>query len=239
MLKTVIVEDNGEMRNALKKTLSEIPIISLVGEAANGDEGFQLIVNSKPDIVFLDVDLPGKSGLDIAKLVYEMDKKKEKSRTFIVFATGYEEFAINAFEYYAFDYLVKPFNLDRIKETVRKIHSTISGHKRDHKVIVKTESGLTLVSMDEILFVTKEGRSTFIYTADQSIKIVDTLESFEKNLRGDVFLRTHKSYIVNTTKIKEVKAFGRKSFNLIMSGTKDIAVLSKDRFKDLESMIKN
>ncbi|MFA4885983.1 MAG: LytTR family DNA-binding domain-containing protein [Desulfotomaculaceae bacterium] len=218
--------------------LSEIPYLSLIGEADNGDDGYRLIVNTRPDIAFIDVEMPGLDGLQVARLVSELNDTDRTKRTYIILATGHEEFALEAFKYYVYDYLLKPFSIDRIKITVEKISCNLTARTEGYKrMVVNSDTGVTMFDPKEIIFITREGKSTLIYLPDKIIRTRRTLESFENSLDRNVFIRSHKSYIVNISKIKEIQPFRKKSFNLIMADTGAIAAMTREKLKDIQSLL--
>lgn len=238
-LNTVIIEDCEDTRFVLRKILSEIPSINVIGEADNGDDGLSLIMDKKPDIVFLDIQMPGINGVEIAKRTAELNKVSD-SKTYIIFATAFIDFAVDAFEYYAIDYLVKPYNLARIETAVNKvIDRFISNQGRpEKKIIIKTtDNGINLIKHDEICFITKEGRWTYIYTTSNKIKVSETLESLEKNLEDSPFKRCHKGFIANLKRIREIRPAGNTCYSLLMDGTDKTVLMSKKCFKEIMGLL--
>ena len=120
----LIAEDDPVMRHILRKALSELPDLIIISEAKNGLETMQMIKQFSPQVVFLDISMPEKHGLEIAREISDIFPK-----IIIVFATAYENFAHEAFEVYAFDYLIKPYKIDRINKTIERIRVCLSGNK--------------------------------------------------------------------------------------------------------------
>lgn len=235
-LDTIIIEDKCDLRMILKDILTDIPYIDLVGESDNGDTGHQLIVNRKPRIVFLDIEIPGMNGLQIANSIAEMNETHPKTPINTIFATGYEEFALDAFKYYAFDYLIKPYSKERIRSTLDRIYNSTVGiaNKAQEKIIVKTEAGAALIDPDKIIVITKKSRISTLYTKDSTISASESLETFERYLEDKPFLRCHKSTIVNLTKIKGIRPHNRTSLILDMEDIEETVFISKKKLAELK-----
>ncbi|SFR09734.1 LytR/AlgR family response regulator transcription factor [Desulfoscipio geothermicus] len=119
MLSVIIAEDDPAMRHVLKETLSKIPDVEVLGEASDGITALKLVEKLNPRVVFIDIDLPGKNGVELAREIGDINPQ-----TILIFATAYDNHTHEAFEVYAYDYLVKPFKLDRIKKTMERKKAT-------------------------------------------------------------------------------------------------------------------
>src|SRR5690554_1896959 len=124
-LKVLIVEDDPNMSLILKKTLNSISGVQIIGEAKNGQEAINLTAELEPNVIFMDIDLPKKDGIQAAKEILNIQPD-----IFVIYATGYSEYMPEAFEMYAFDYLLKPYKLERIAQTIEKIRELIAVRER-------------------------------------------------------------------------------------------------------------
>ncbi|MDE5892974.1 MAG: LytTR family DNA-binding domain-containing protein, partial [Acetatifactor sp.] len=186
----------------------------------------------KPEVVFVDIDLNGEDGLNCARVLTELDPKLK-----VIFATAHSEYMANAFEIYAFDYLVKPFNMDRLVRTLDRIRSTMAGSgtqsgagtpdgrgemEKDNthdkvsrsqndrgKLLIKGKEQTYFVDVEEILFIERTEGSTNIVTPGEQYKTSISLSDMETKLDADRFMRCHKSYIVNLSKITRIEPYGR------------------------------
>lgn len=229
----VIIDDSDEMLLVLSKILRGIPIVNLVGQATNGNDGISLVVEKRPHIVFLDIDMPGKNGLQVAKLIHEIDESM-----FIIFATGHDKYALESFDTHPFDYILKPYDPERIMLTLNSISTKIDSIPRDTKLTVKTDKGILFLKCSGIIMITKEERETRIYTQEGNIKTKDTLETIGRYLPINIFFRCHKSFIVNVHMVKEIITSGIRSYTLIMEGIDEIALMPRKNLSKLENMIK-
>lgn len=242
-LKVLIADDDEGIRLVLRKALKNINGAELVGEASDGEELMKLYESVHPDIVFLDVEMPGKSGVECAKTIADINPK-----TYIIFVTAHSEYMTEAFELYAFDYLVKPFKVERIHQTMERIksagsdgeakvmHQIIRHEKGLEKLIVKNKDGISLVDKNDIILIQREDRSTVIYTDRESFTTSESLGELEAKLGNTQFLRSHKSYIVNLSMIDKLYPYGRWTYVIKMKNTRTDALLTYEKYQELEQM---
>lgn len=238
-LNTVIIDDCEDTRFVLGKILSKVSTINVIGEAANGEDGLSLIREKKADLVFLDVQMPGIDGVEVAKRVAELNRSGDHS-TYIIFATAFAQFAVEAFEYYAVDYLIKPYNLNRIKTAIDKVFDRFHPDRKiaeEEKLFIKTDGGIVLVNPSDICFITKEGRGTYLFTTSGKNKVNESMDSLEKSLENSTFKRCHKGYIVNLRRIRKICPATVKTYGLVLEGTKELAYMSKTCFKDIQELL--
>lgn len=237
-LNTVIIDDCEDTRFVLRKILSGVPLVNIIGEADNGADGLSIILEKKPQLAFLDVQMPGMDGVEVAKKIAELNKFTD-SKTYIIFATAFAQFAVDAFEYYAVDYLLKPYNLGRIETAINKVLERINPDRGipEKRVLIKTDNGMILVNPADICFFTREGRGTYMYTTSSKIKVYETLDSLEKNLEDTPLKRSHRGYIVNLKRIRGIHPAGNKAYRLFMDGTDELAIISKNCFKEVQKLL--
>ncbi|MDQ1004947.1 two-component system response regulator LytT [Neobacillus niacini] len=230
MFKAYIVDDEPLARDELKYLLARSKQVIALGESDNVEEAIADIIELKPDLVFLDIELDEDSGLDLAKKL-----EKLKPAPAIVFATAYDEFALKAFELNAVDYILKPFDEERIGKTLEKIKRMqkmgdqdfpISSMKNSQngKIAVLVDERIILLTIDDIVYLeSSEGKCT-IETMDQKHKVSETLVVLEKKLTNTKFLRVHRSFIVNIDFIVEIEPWFNSTYNLIMKNGSKVPV---------------
>jgi two-component system LytT family response regulator len=241
----LIADDEDGMRLLLRKAIEKADGFEVAGEAADGESAASLAESVRPDIIFLDVEMPGLNGLDCAKRIHDINPK-----TIIIFATAHEEYMSGAFRLYAFDYMVKPFNPDRIRQTLSRIvllssqedenPSKMGKHKEKGlgKLIIRNKEGISLIDEEDILLVQREDRSTVIYTVDGRYVTSDSLTDLEDRLDPDVFFRCHKSYIINLTMIYKIYPYGRWTYVVKLRNTDRDALVTHEKYEELQRMFK-
>ncbi|MFJ7929133.1 LytR/AlgR family response regulator transcription factor [Peribacillus sp. NPDC096448] len=246
MMKAFIVEDEPLARDELKYLLKRSRQVEIVGEAEGIEDAMRDISRLKPELVFLDIELADGNGLHLAKQLAELDPAPS-----LIFATAYDEFALQAFELYAFDYLLKPFNEKRIRQTLdkfmkqRQIGKGESGTaapasrtavEQTGKLAVEIDDRIVLIDRDYILFIGLMEGKTIIKTGENEYKIGDPLIVLERKLDKRSFLRVHRSFIVNVIHISEIQPWFNSTYNLIMSDGSNIPV-SRTYVKELKQLI--
>ncbi|MBC7341877.1 MAG: response regulator transcription factor [Clostridia bacterium] len=241
-INVVVAEDDPRMRLVLRRTLEQIEGVYVVGSAANGEELLNLVEQMQPDVVFLDVDMPGVDGVTAAKEIVDIDPQ-----IFIVFATGYSQYMEQAFEVYAFDYLLKPYRLNRIAKTMERIKELMALREQAskssspvwvpggsaRKLAVLVERNWVFLNADEIVMITRELRKTKIHTLLDSVSTYEPLGVIEKRLGGEPFLRCHRGYIINLNFIKELIPWGRDTYLVRMEHTDQTALMTEDKAEAL------
>ena len=241
-LKIILADDDPGMQLILKKIIEKNPSFEIIGEAGNGTSALSLAEALKPHIVFLDVEMPGLNGLECAKKILDINPK-----TIVIFATAHEEYMQEAFEVYAFDYLIKPFKVERVIKTLARIKDSMNQimdvpasislphDKGLEKLIIKNKEGINFVDMNEILLIQREDRSTVIYTAKDHYTTSESLSEIEGRLSQTIFFRCHKSYIINLTMISKIFPYGRWTYLIKLKNTEKDALITSDRYEVLQN----
>ncbi|MGK9267232.1 two-component system response regulator LytT [Bacillus inaquosorum] len=239
MLRVLIVDDEmlarDELAYLLKRTNEEMEI----NEAENIESAFDQMMDQKPDLLFLDVDLSGENGFDIAKRL-----KKMKHPPAVVFATAYDQYALKAFEVDALDYLTKPFYEERIQQTLKKykkvnrdiVETDQSSHSGQHKLALSVGESIVIVDTKDIIYAGTEDGHVNVKTFDTSYTVSDTLVVIEKKLSDAGFIRVHRSFVVNTEYLKEIQPWFNSTYNLIMKDGSKIPV-SRTYAKELKKLL--
>ena len=239
-LKVLICDDIEEIRNILKRLVESQDGFEVCAVAADGNEAMELFAATRPDIVTLDVDMPGKSGVEVASFIHDIDP-----RVHIIFATAHANFMDKAFDVYAFDYWIKPFSRERVLTTLRKIRDlhtrldTVTATPAKSKselsrIMIKKKDVVMFLDMSDIILIQREDRSTVIYTAYDSHTTGDSLSAIEKKLDPRQFFRSHKSYIVNMSYIDSVTPYGRWTYAIKFRGIKNDALITSDKLDELK-----
>jgi two-component system LytT family response regulator len=212
-IRAIIVDDEELARKRLRRLLQKYrDTLVVVGEAAGGEEAVERIGVLRPDVVFLDVQMPGLSGFDVVRRL--------EVKPFIVFATAYDEYALKAFEENSVDYLLKPIEQPRLDKTVGKLTGILeaSGVRLDDRIErvlaqlaspplqrIKVSVGdrILLIDTRDIVYFEAREKDTFLHTAEKEYVISETLTALEGRLEKDHFVRIHRSYIVNIGFVRE------------------------------------
>lgn len=247
MLKVLIADDEAGMRLLLRKVVEKNNGYKVVGEAADGNSAVSLAEKLNPDVIFMDVEMPGMNGIECAKKIQDINP-----RVIIIFATGYEEYMPEAFELYAFDYITKPFNIQRINQTLNRITSLYDNQKENiqisplyqnksglGKIIIRNREGFSLIDEEDIILIQRENRSTVIYTSDgQRYVTSEGLSELEERLDKNLFIRTHKSYIINISMVYKIYPYGRWTHVAKLRNTDLDALITHDKFEEIQKRFK-
>ncbi|MFD0050368.1 LytR/AlgR family response regulator transcription factor [Actinomycetes bacterium NPDC127524] len=242
MLKALITDDEPLARDELKYLLLQTEQVEVIGEAGTIDEALKKAEALTPDLVFIDIELSGESGITLAEKLKKMDPAPA-----IVFATAYDEYALQAFDLDAADYLLKPFDENRIKKTINKILGikTIGSYTETNKpkltaekagkLAIMTAEKIVMADIDSIIYLGTDN-GTIIKTLNMEYKVSEPLIILEKKLSQPYFVRVHRSYLVNMNHIKEIEPWFNSTYNLIMSDKSRIPV-SRTYVKELKSLL--
>ncbi len=218
MIRTIIVDDEYPTRQELASILGNIRDVEIVAECSIGQEALEYLESNTADIIFLDIEMPLINGLEIAKIIRSTIPNPPQ----IVFSTGYGQFAVQAFDLQAFDYVLKPYTPERILVTIMRYRNlkkqTQSAKPKDSfkLPIWHNEKMILLNPETEISLVRAELQKIIISTDKGEFEINTPLKDIEQKLRNHGFLRTHKSYIVNISKIREIIPWFNDTFILTL-----------------------
>lgn len=249
--RTLIVEDEGLARDELRYLLEGYPEFEIIGEGRNGDEAMELADRLRPDLIFLDIQMPGLNGLEVASA---LDRSEINSQ--IIFVTAYDEFAIKAFEVNATDYILKPYSPERIEKAVKKIKGRERTTELDEKLekllmrfaheekkgpdklAVEENEKIILLNPAEILYAESEGKKVFIQTTDKRYKVNYTLQELEQKLGRYGFFRSHRGYLVNTEKVIEIHPWFNGAYQMLISTNPPTKIpVSRLLVKDMKNIL--
>ena len=241
MIQVMIADDDAGMRLIERKMIEKANGFELIGEATDGLELLRLLEEQRPQVIFLDVEMPGKTGVECARQIQDMDPS-----IILVFATAHDQYMSEAFEVYAFDYLVKPFKMDRVEQTLDRIRERLSRkeapiasfqpgeRKSTGRLMLRHRDGMSFVDMDDILLIQREERATVLYTEGEGRYVTsDSLSETEARLDPSIFFRFYKSYIINLNKITDITPYGRWTYVVHLDGTRHDALITHEKYEEL------
>lgn len=199
MLKALVVDDEAPARSELRFLLEEAGGIEVVGEASNAPEALQLIKAIPYDVVFLDIDMPGLSGMRLAEVLGQLERQPA-----IIFVTAHSEHAVKAFEVAATDYLVKPVEVDRLRTAIERLHPAEDAHVRIERIPVEKGGRKLLLQVEDIYYVMAKDDYSYIYTAEERYLSTVSLAGLETKLEPQGFFRVHRRFVVNLSQVKEI-----------------------------------
>jgi len=203
MIRALLVDDEAPARSELRYLLATHPEVEVVGEAATAVEALKLAGAVPYDVVFIDVEMPGLSGLDAARLVHGRTGAPQ-----LVFVTAHEQYAIEAFAVEALDYLLKPVDPERLAQVVRRLGKRPAAPAPVQKIPVVSGGETVLVDWDDVHYARADGDYSRVHTFDRSYLCTRSLRELEETLPAGQFARIHRSYLVNLGKVAAVKRPG-------------------------------
>ena len=206
-IRALLVDDEGPARSELRFLLSRHPEVQVAGEAANAREAVALAESVRPDVVFLDVEMPGLNGVEAAALVRDLHDPPA-----VVFVTAHERYALEAFAVEAFDYLLKPVDPERLARLVERLQERATeGVAPVVKVAVVSAGRTELLDYDQIYFAQAEGDYSRVHTYDRSYLCTSSLADLARQVPSGRFARIHRSHVVNLAKVAAVRRAGADS----------------------------
>lgn len=238
MIRAFVVDDEEYARERLRQLLSAAPDVEIAGEAANGEQALAGIAGLRPDLVLLDIQMPGASGLEVAACL-------PRPRPKIIFCTAFDQYAVDAFELHAVDYLLKPVNRVRLFQAIERLRGkpgleaeadldrvteTVRG--RCTRLLARCGDRFHVIPQREVVYFSSEGGLTRLNTRDRQYILEPTLNDLEERLEPASFFRVSRSAIVNLNAVTEIR--------MIIGGTAEVVVktgvrleASRRRVKDL------
>jgi len=243
MIKVMIIEDEPQIRKLLCKIVEKQDGFEVVAEAGDFASAVTEYTKYRADVVFADIDLNGESGLECVKVLLALNPKLK-----VVFATAHSEYMANAFEIYAFDYIVKPFNVERVNKTLARIRDNrIETESRDvneaehleqhkEKLLIKGKEQISFVDKSDIIMIERAESATLIVTKDETYRTSIGLGEIEEKLSPNDFMRCHKSYIINLSMISKIEPYGRWTYVVKFKGIEETALITAQNYEELKKM---
>ena len=245
-MRAIIIDDERLARNELKRLLENFPSIEVIGEASNTDEASQLIEELQPDVAFLDIQMPGKTG-------FEWLEEWDGFLPEIIFTTAFDEYALKAFEVNALDYVLKPIELARLSDSIQKLESrfkrSVSAEKTvsashvlggNDQIFVKDGEKCWFVRLDRVRLCESMGNYVRLFFDDQKPLVLKSLNSLEERLDPKLFFRCNRKHIVNLNFIDKIEPWFSGGLQVTLKGEKaekiEISRRQSIRFKELLSL---
>ena len=245
MIRTLIIEDEEPARMLVRKFLEDFSEIEVLGECADGFAAVKSINEHKPDLIFLDVQMPKLSGFELLEIIEHKPQ--------VIFTTAYDSYAIKAFDENAVDYLLKPFSRERFADAVRKVMSRIASQDEQNytdvialaeekteilqRIAVKSGSKIEIIAVGDIIYLESEGDYVMIHTKTGKFLKEKTMKYFEQHLDRDTFIRVHRSYIININEISRIELFEKESYIIKLKSGEQVKA-SSSGYKALKDALK-
>lgn len=243
MKKVVIIDDEFLARSIVLEYLQNYPEFEVVAECSDGFEGVKAIAQHKPDLVFLDIQMPKINGFEMLELV---DKAPA-----VIFTTAFDEFAIKAFEANAVDYLLKPFSSERFETAIRKwmgkattavervtqlLESPEKQPDERNRIVVKTNNEIRIVPVNELYYLEAYDDYVKLFTRDTYYLKKKTMNYYEQLLDETVFFRTHRSFIINLQQLTKIEPLEKNTYTALLKNGKKIP-LSRSGYLKLKEKL--
>ena len=240
-MKALIIDDERLARKELGSLLNDFRKIEVIGEAINADDAYQKIQELKPDLLFLDIQMPGKSGFDLLEMLDSVPQ--------VIFTTAYDEYALRAFDVNALDYLLKPIQKKRLQESLKKLlesqpdqsegtNNKTSQLGMDDQVFVKDGDRCWFVRLSDIRLFESEGNYIKVYFADNRPMIHKSLNALDEKLDDRSFFRASRKHIVNLSWIEKIEPWFNGGLMVQLKGGQSVEVSRRQaaRFKEMMSL---
>lgn len=245
-IKTIIIDDEKLARDIIKNYLSKYNNVDIVSECENGFDAVKQINDLKPDLIFLDIQMPKITGFEMLELL--------DNPPVIIFTTAYDQYALKAFEVNATDYLLKPFSNERFDEALQKAFKLINNksdavrqieklskhldNKEEYleRIVIKNGQKISIIPVDDIKYIEAQDDYTMLYTGKGNFLKQKTMKYFEENLDPAQFIRIHRSYFVKIEQIKQIELFEKESYRVILLEGNKLPV-SKSGYQKLKEIL--
>lgn len=241
MKKVIIVDDELAGRKLIKEYLEDYPDLILLGEANNGVDAVKIINEFKPDLVFLDIQMPGMTGFDVLTHLEELPQ--------IIFSTAFDQYALKAFEVHAVDYLLKPYTKERFKLAVDKLKANTTENKArplaesllmdtpkfPERILVQSQNKLVTVALKEVMRIEAYGDYSKLITDSRTYVSNYGISVLEEKLNDAIFIRVHRSSIINLNSVKELNKY-TKSYDVTMKNG-DVVRVSRGYMENIKKLM--
>jgi two-component system LytT family response regulator len=245
-IRALIIDDEKLARDIVRTYLSKYDSIEIVGECTNGFDAVKMISEDKPDLIFLDIQMPKLTGFEMLEII--------EDPPIIIFTTAFDKYALKAFEVNATDYLLKPFSEERFAEAVNKAVKQIDNKSESVKkldgllkhienreeflerIVIRTGQKILIIPVKDIKYLEAQDDYVMIYSEKGNFLKQKTMKYFEENLDPAEFIRIHRSYIVNILNVKQIELMEKETFNTLLYDGKKLPV-SKSGYQSLKELL--
>lgn len=245
---TLIIDDEPAARKAIRHYLLEEKTIQVIGEADNGEDALILIKEKKPDLIFLDIQMPELNGFEV------LQQLEKEELPIVIFITAFDQYAIKAFEFCALDYLLKPFTKERFRTTLSRakqmllknssttdiaqlLRTMLTEQKKYlQKLPIKAKQKIKFLEVKDIIWIESEGKFCKLYLQDGYKVINRTLKVLSEQLDPQIFIRTHKSYILNLTYVDTIEPYFRGEYHISLKNGEKLKMSRGYKFQ-LEKLL--
>lgn len=232
-MRVLIADDNAPSRKLLKHLIKILPNYQIVGEAVNGEDLINKVMQERPDMTLVDINMPLLNGMEAVKSCKKMVPSLQ-----VIFITGHDEFALEAFDVNAIDYIVKPIDRARLYTALDRAAAFVTpsadrqppSMKKD--LMVKQHNQYSFIPLDEIIYIERADRKTVIHTMEQKIEVNEALTNLEEILDSR-FVVSHRSYIINLQHLTRIEATGQ-SYKALFKNYDETAKVSKNKLAELQ-----
>lgn len=238
LINTIICDDNERARYFLHEIVNKIGKneINIISHAKNGHELIKLSKQTKPDLILLDIDMPGINGIETAKKILETSPNIQ-----FIFTTAYPSFSIECFEVHPFDYLLKPISIERLGRSFDALIKKLSNEQPVPEPMISLTSDYNSYTLkqNDIYFVERAGRKLLIHTRHKQLEIYDSIKNFQGKLNSQLFIRSHNSYLINKQSINKIKKGIGSSYEVFFENYNKPAYISRRNLVAFENVPKN
>lgn len=243
MIKVIVIDDEPLAVDIIKEYLKGHTDITVIATCHDGFSGFKAIQEHKPDLVFLDVQMPKINGFEMLELLEEPPA--------IIFTTAFDEYAVKAFDNHAIDYLLKPFSQERFDKAIQKFRQQLPEERLKvyknltsanvngegiKRIVVKTGNSIRIISLKDVLYIEASDDYVYFYTEGEKFIKTQTLKSLEKGLDDKFFVRIHRSYIVQVQQINKIEPYEKEGYVVMLKNGKRLPV-SKTGYPKLKASL--
>ena len=238
MISCIIVEDELPAREELKYFLNEEKEIKLIAEFDNPLDTLNFLENNTADVIFLDINMPDMNGISLGKIITKMYPNMK-----IIFITAYKDYAVDAFEIKAFDYLLKPYSESRIRNLLKSLvnikNENITNEIKNNnfrKITINMDDRLYVVSLNDVDYIEADEKETLIFSNQKKYVSKIKISKWEEMLKGNNFYRCHRSFIINLDKITEIEQWFNSSWVIKIKNYSTAIPVSRNNIKELKEL---
>lgn len=239
-IRTLILDDDPNSRLAAATALSEYPQLVLEGQFKNSKELFSFLETNEADLLFLDIELNRETGFETAERL-----RRDKPEIMIVFLTGHSSYAIDGYDFQPVNFLTKPINPAKLKQTVDEVqsrmnHRTENNRQSSAKLMFHLSHGYRIIDVKDICYIERLSRKNYLYTENETIRITNhTMRELEEMLSPHGFFLCHQSFIISLYRVISVKDVGRQLYEATLSGCERALPVSRNRYEELLKKLQN